>query len=186
LLNTFLLICMGANMQARSQHELSGSFDLVIYGQHLGEHLAVSVKANPKAGSEWQQLGEKENIFIGKDGELMIIQGLSLSRYFGQDIRENYIAIKLIPDAQDKTTGLAALYAVSPLAELDMQTGNQLKMLIENHPVKMKDGSLASYVRPRPYQLKNGKAFIGHIEAPVRHYKPGVREVQWLEVLFGD
>lgn len=44
--------------------------------------------------------------------------------------------------------------------------------------------SVALHVRPRPVQLSADTPFIEHLEAPIRHRKPGVMEVEWLEILF--
>ena len=59
-----------------------------------------------------------------------------------------------------------------------------LARLVATEPAVVRRHSLAVYERPRPARLRPGTPFIDHVEAPVRHRKPGVTEVEWLELLF--
>ncbi|MBS3776606.1 MAG: hypothetical protein KGY70_15525, partial [Bacteroidales bacterium] len=60
----------------------------------------------------------------------------------------------------------------------------QWKEKITGDPAAVKALSLASHVRPRPRSLAPGDCWTVHVEALVRHLRPGVQEVKWLDILF--
>jgi hypothetical protein len=112
-----------------------------------------------------------------------VVPDHSTARYLGQDIRENYIALKITTTQDDPEGTLRAAYAVPTAERYDDATCKRLAALIAKQPGAVRRHSLASHVRPRPAAL-SGASFVEHLEAPIRHRKPGVMEVEWLEILF--
>lgn len=172
--------------QQNSEKENPGTFHLLFYGRNLNtEQVKVQLKTNPRAGEAWTNiLKEGNNVWSSESRELLVIENLSMENYFGQDIRENYIAVRLTSKAEDSQPEISAMYALPPNVDIDKSSHGWFIERLKNQPVKLREQILASHVRPRPHILQNGVPFTEHIEAPVRHFKPGVREVEWLELLF--
>ena len=174
------------NAQKIPGKESNESFNLVIYGRNLSlDEINLQLKTNPGSGEVWTTISkEDKKVWKSQNRRLLVIENLSMKKYFGQDIRENYIAIRLKTKAKKYPPEVSAFYALSPEMEIDRSNAARLIKQIENQPMKVTDRALASHIRPRPYVLQTGGAFTEHIEAPVRLFKPGVREVEWLEILF--
>ena len=154
-------------------------FDLILFGRNLkASKSAVWLKTNPWLSDKWEKL-ENAHSQTTSGYNLLTYQDLSVNRYLGQDIRENYLLIK-IQTAKDGTS-ISAIYVLPHSNNFDVQ---KIFALIKEDPIKLQQHSLANYVRPRPYLLKGSQAFIEHVEAPVRNLKPGVQEVKWLDILF--
>ena len=172
--------------QQNSERETPETFNMLFYGKNLNtEQVKVQLKTNPKAGEDWTNiLKERKNVWMSENRELLVIKNLSMENYFGQDIRENYIAVRLTSKAEDSLPEISAMYALPPNVDINKSSHEWFIDRIKNQPVKLREQMLASHVRPRPHILQNAVPFTEHIEAPVRHFKPGVREVEWLEVLF--
>lgn len=167
------------------------TFDLVIYGKNLTiDHLNVLLRTNPIFGLQWEdplQVSDKKAKVINPDSKnILVICDLSKERYFGQDIRENYIGVKLESNSKDHHLEISAMYAVNTDSECNKEAAEKYLRLIGNTPLKMKENAIASIVRPRSFILKPGKIYTEHIEAPVRHLKPGVKEVEWLDIIYGQ
>ena len=179
-------------MTLSGEEEESGeTFDLVIYGENLTtDHLNVLLRTNPVFGLQWEdplQASDKKVKVLNPDSKnILMICDLSKERYFGQDIRENYIGVKLESAVEDQHPEISAMYAVNADNECNKETADKYLRLIGNTPVKMKENAIASIVRPRPFILKPGKIYTEHIEAPVRDLKPGVKEVEWLDIIYGQ
>ena len=156
------------------------TFDLVLVGDSLTPSAhRVSLKTNPTAGARWTSLGDAR--CTGTE-RLMVLPDLSTERYVGQDLRENYIALKMTTEMEGGL--LRAAYAVPSADRMDADACTRLARLVREQPMTVRRHSLAVYERPRPVRLRPGTPFIDHVEAPVRHRKPGVMEVEWLEILF--
>jgi len=154
-------------------------FDLILFGRNLkASKSAVWLKTNPWLSDKWEKL-ENTHSQTTSRYNLLTYQDLPVNRYLGQDIRENYLLIK-IQTAKDGTS-ISAIYVLPHSNNFDVQ---KIFALIKEDPIKLQQHSLANYVRPRPYLLKGSQAFIEHVEAPVRNLKPGVQEVKWLDILF--
>ncbi len=185
----FTITGAGNPLAVNPEQPAQESFDLIVYGKNLHfAELEVMLKSNPTAGSQWTDVLEimrnKDKVRTAGENKLLIIQGLSAKRYFGQDIRENYIAVRFQSHRENPLPKISAVYAFP--SENKTASGSLKEYInwIENHPQKMESLSLASHVRPRPYLLKAGEVFTEHVEAPVRKFKPGLREVEWLKILF--
>ncbi|MFB6272623.1 MAG: hypothetical protein ABEL51_06985 [Salinibacter sp.] len=159
--------------------------DLVLVGQHLEAPThTIAVKTNPWRSNRWTSVRKR-----GTSGacpsqpRLHVIPGLSAARFLGQDIRENYIALK-ITATEDADGTLRAAYALPSTLPLDRAACERLALLIATDPATVRRHSVASHVRPRPARLSADAPLIEHLEAPIRHRKPGVMEVEWLEILF--
>ena len=162
------------------------TFDLVLVGDHLRpEAHRAALKTNPTAGATWTSLDDAT--CTGTDG-LMVIPNLSVARYLGQDIRENHLALRIT--TRSSTNGdrgvLRAVYAVPSAGSLTQTTCTRIARLVRTAPQNIRRHSLAAYERPRPASLRPGTPVLDHVEAPVRHRKPGVMEVEWLNVLIGE
>lgn len=161
----------------------TGSFDLLIYGRGLHEDaLKVSMKTNPAYGGKWQEPGEAAGE-ESHDGRFLLLGALDKELYMGQDIRENYLAIRLESTTTDRIL-ISAVYVLPPDTCADHEAFKTLAGIIEERPHELKEISLALHVRPKAYVLEPGAMWTGHIEAIVRQYKPGVREVKWLDIIF--
>lgn|GEM_PF-916175 len=160
-------------------------FDLVIYGKGLtAKDLQIELKANPGFGGQWEKAGGEADVYDYKD-RLIAIQSFEVKRYLGQDVRENCIAVRLRFHGAEPPA-VSAIYAVPASREEGVASLKALAKIVENRPGELKRLSLAAHVRPRPYVLESGSSWTEHVEAPVSQYKPGVREVEWLDILFGD
>lgn len=164
------------------------SFNLLIYGRNLSlDEINLQLKTNPRSGETWTTISkEDKKAWKSENQKLLVIENLRMKTYFGQDIRENYVAIRLKTKAKKYPPEVSAFYALPPEMDIDKPNAARLIKQIENQPMKVTDRALASHVRPRPYVLQTGEAYTEHIEAPVRRFKPGVREVEWLEILFRE
>lgn len=161
------------------------SFDLVLVGDHLhAETHRVALKTNPAEGAAWTSLPDAR---CPRTFGLMVLPNLSVARYLGQDVRENHLSIRITarssPDDAQGT--LRAMYAVPSLDSISAAACARLARLVRTAPQKLQRYSLATYERPRPASLRTGTPFLNHIEAPVRHRRPGLAEVEWLNILFG-
>ena len=185
------ILTADARISSEENADLSAqeSFNLIVYGKNLDPaKLDIMLKTNPVAGSQWTEvleiIGNKGKIETDGNNKLLIFRRVSTKRYFGRDIRENYIAVRFYNGQKDHPPEISAIYAIPSDNESASGTPERYINWIEKQPLKMESLSLASHIRPRPIILKSGKAFTEHIEAPVRQFKPGVREVEWLEILF--
>lgn len=175
-------------------------FHLILFGDHLArENLQISLKTNPGYGEEWQKLG-KQRDGASQDGRFLKYNDLSLEKYFGHDIRENYLPLRITWQGDGSESGKAsrgaakspekesikirAVYVVAADGEASGWSWSQWKEKITRDPAAVKSSSMASHVRPSPQRMHPGRAWTIHVEAPVRHLKPGVQEVKWLDILF--
>lgn len=163
------------------------SFDLVLYGANLApQNHHVELKSNPWRGDAWIDVGDGSQPPCPKQSNLRVFPELSAQEYLGQDIRENYVALK-ITAKRAKTEGtLRAVYALPSAHSLDAEACRSLADLITSSPSAVRRHSIALHTRPRPASLSTETPFIEHLEAPIRHRKPGVMEVKWLEILFSS
>ncbi|MFO7851195.1 MAG: hypothetical protein ACQERS_03310 [Bacteroidota bacterium] len=191
---TFLCSSNGSKDQDDIHHKLSyleeqkadtNTFDLIIYGKDFAAgEIKVNLKSNPAFGERWEVAGKGVKP-VYYNNKLIIIKGIARNRYVGQDIRENYISARLT-NTGEKQIMISAVYA---LPSSDYNGANKLSALsetIEERPHEIEKYSLASHVRPHPFIIEGGKTWTEHIEAPVKTFKPGVREVKWLDILFTD
>lgn len=163
--------------------EVPEQFDLAVFGQDLHtSRVQVWLKENPGINNNWVKLDNGKMVPSTDDSFATIIyRGLSTDKFAGQDLRENYVAIKIKTKGR-RTAQIRAAYALP-------DTGQQMDKLheaIQYHPIKIKKHSLGSLVFPRPQRVTNKKTFVEHIEMPVRHLKPGMQEVRWLDVIFSQ
>lgn len=161
------------------------TFDLVLVGNHLrADAHRVALKTNPTAGAAWTPLDDAT--CTGTD-QLMVLPDLSVARYLGQDLRENHLTLRVTPQRSPNAdpAALRAVYALPSVASLDRTACRRLAQQARTAPQTIRRHSLAIYERPRPAVLRPDRPFLGHVEAPVRHRKPGVMEVEWLNILIG-
>ena len=161
------------------------TFDLVLVGDHLRADVhRVALKTNPTTGASWTVLEETR---CPRTNQLLVLSDLSATRYLGQDIRENHLTLRITTPSstEDARGALRAVYAVPSTEPIDTAACAQLARLARTTPQALRRHSLAIYERPRPASLRAGTPFLDHVEASVRHRKPGVVEVEWLNVLFG-
>lgn len=161
------------------------TFDLVLVGDHLrAETHRVALKANPTAGAAWTPL---DDAACTDTDPLMVLPGLSVARYLGQDTRENHLTLRIKTQSSPKADrgALRAVYAVPSTPSSDSAACPQLARLARTAPATIRRHSLAAYERPRPAPLRTERPFLDHVEAPIRHRKPGVMEVEWLNILIG-
>lgn len=182
-----LLLLMGFGPVALAQPQASlSTFDLVLVGDHLNADAhRVSLKTNPSEGEDWTAVGQSDPPFqcTRTDG-LLVVSGLPVEQFVGQDIRENHLSLRIRTDDAAANGALRAVYALPSVDSFDEETCTRLVRLVETEPSTVRRHSLAAYVRPRPVRLEAASPFIDNIELPVRHHKPGVLEVEWLEILY--
>lgn len=161
------------------------TFDLVLVGDHLrAEAHRVALKTNPAAGATWTPLGDAQCTHTDR---LLVLSDLAVERYLGQDIRENHLTLRITTHSGGPPRGaLRAVYAVPSAESLDETACTRLARLVRTTPENIRRHSLALYERPRPVPLRSDRPFLDHVQAPVRHRKPGVMEVEWLIILIGD
>lgn len=181
LLGAGLALALSPTVQAQPVPPVD-TFDLVLVGDSLSASAhRVFLKPNPTVGASWTTLDEAR---CEETERLLILPAQPTDRYLGQDIRENYLALKVTAETKGGT--LRAAYAVPSTNDLNAATCARLARLAETKPMIVRRHSLAAYERPRPARLRPGTPFIDHIEAPIQHRKPGVMEVEWLQILFGQ
>lgn len=168
---------------AQPPAESPSKFDLIIFGKNLDSRTEVFLKENPGTTNNWQKLDSGRLISDEKKGvSTLLFSNLSTKKFAGQDIRENYIAIKITP-VEDRNQLIRALYAL-PHVDHSQETLQKIGDAIQSDPQQIKTFSLANLVFPRSQSISGDNEFIEHIEMPVRHLKPGVQEVEWLDVIF--
>jgi len=163
-------------------------FDLVLFGADLdpASH-RVALKTNPWRSGAWTTVAPSDRpVRCTAQPSLRVVPNLPGARYLGQDIRENYIALRVTTTHGAAPGTLRAAYAMPSADTLDTAACERLATLIVEDPAMVRRHSIATYVRPRPARLSAEAPFIEHLEAPVRHRKPGVMEVEWLEILFAQ
>lgn len=174
-----LLLALGPTVEAQPAPSID-SFDLVLMGDALRPSVhTVKLKSNPTAGESWTAL---ENVQCADTERVLVFKNQSVQRYLGQDIRENYLALNVT--AETSGGALRSAYAVPSTRNFDSNDCQEIVDLVEKRPMVVRRHSLAVYERPRSASLRPDTPFIDHIEAPVRHRRPGVMEVEWLEILF--
>lgn len=174
-----LLIGLGSAASAQPNRP-ADSFDLILVGDSLRPAVhQLELKTNPVAGDTWTTI---DGVECTGTEDLMVMPHQSVDRFLGQDVRENYVALRITSE----TAGglLRAAYAVPSIEQIDENVCAQLAHVLETEPIRFRRHSLAVYERPRPVRLRPDTPFVDHVEAPVRHRKPGVMEVEWLEILF--
>lgn len=180
LLGAVLALVLGPTVHAQPVSSVD-TFDLVLVGDSLSVSAhRVALKSNPTKGATWTTLKEAR---CEETERLLVLPAQPTDRYLGQDIRENYLALRVTAETDGST--LRAAYAVPSTNDLDAAACAQLARLAETQPMTVRRHSLAAYERPRPAQLRPGAPFVDHVEAPIRHRKPGVMEIEWLQILFG-
>lgn len=174
-----LVLALGPPASAQPASSAS-TFDLILVGDSLAPSVHhVELRTNPADGGTWTPI---EGARCPGTKRLMVLPNQPVQRLLGQDVRENYLALKI----RSETSGgsLRAVYAVPSAGKVDAEDCGKIARLIRTQPRVVRRSSLANYERPRPTRLQAGTPFIDHAESPVRHRKPGVTEVEWLEILF--
>jgi len=176
-----LLLGLGLSMGLPTAAQPSvDRFDLVLAGDRLppAAH-AVALKTNPTQGASWTTV---DAVACEETAHIQVVPSQSAAQFLGQDLRENYLALRL--GATDASDGvLRAAYALPAADRWSDARCARLSRLVRTAPQTVRRHSLAAYERPRPVRLRSDAPVITHIEAPVRHRKPGVMEVEWLNVL---
>lgn len=185
LVGLALLWCFSLDPASAQPTPSVDSFDLVLYGTNLEASHQVSLKTNPWRGDTWTPIGENDRSpACTGEPRLWVVRDLSAAEYLGQDIRENYIALRITTEQAGTESELRAAYALPAADTLTASACEQLTDLITSSPSVLRRHSVALHTRPQPAFLSAEDPFIEHLEAPIRHRKPGVMEVEWLEILF--
>lgn len=170
-----------------------GSFDLVLFGTGLEiQSLDLYLKVNPwlDEGGTWQSIttepGGRALQADRRGYRARILTGLPCGRFIGQDIRENYLELRVENGSNEKPIKLNAIYAFHHTGSSPEEMGKTVLEQVRSRPIDLERHSLARFIAPRPIVIRPGTAFVEKIELPVRGNKPGVREVEWLEILFGS
>ncbi|MFO7893169.1 MAG: AGE family epimerase/isomerase [Longimicrobiales bacterium] len=183
--------------------EVTPRFDLVVYGRDLDPTgMTVRVRENPSAGDAWVPLVEPATR-RGDDGWAAVVYpGLSALRFLGQDIREGHVAVRVqgLAGAASGSAGdpaggeNAAGPAITGFYVLPRggdggptdprERADAVHGWLATDPGRVESASAAAVVYPRPRTVTPGGAWVEHVEAPVRHRRPGELEVEWLEILF--
>lgn len=185
VLSVFPFLLITALGMAQSTSHQSSQFNLVIFGDNLETNsIEIRLKVNPGTEQHWQKVEEKANRYSDSEYTTLTYKGLSSEKYAGQDIRENYIAVKIrvLNKNETKVRGLYAL----PHLECSQNNLEKIHEAIKSSPEQIHKHTIAKVVYPRPQSLSADKDFTEHIEMPVRHLKPGVQEVRWLDIIFSD
>lgn len=192
LLLLFLLAAGTAGLRAQpacaGEQAEERYFDLVLFGSGMErDDPSLSLKTNPWSDppGQWepQDSGEVGRYRDRQGGVTLALTRLPCSRYLGQDIRENYLALRL---ASGGESALTAAYALPHTGTEGAVLAKTVAGVIQSRPLRLELLSLAAFVSPRPRRLAPGDTLIEHLELPVRGYPPGVREAEWLEILFGN
>lgn len=170
--------------QAFAQTSDNNRFDLVIFGRNLVQaESEIWLKNNPWQGDTWVRLEEEFAVSVSEDPDseysMITVSGIPANRYIGGDLRERYLAVRI--RTHERGAVLHAVYAVPHIRHPGVES---LFFQIRNQPMDVQALSLANHVWPRPHILEPGTVTTEHAEAPVRHLKPGIQEVKWLDVLF--
>jgi hypothetical protein len=179
---SLLLISSAAAQNTASETK---QFNLVVFGNNLdAESTQVWLKENPGIDNNWIKLESGQKISGSENTYSSIIYpGLSTEKFAGQDIRENYIAIKIrATDAQPQK--IRAIYALPKNDGRPEEVKSKIHTAIKSHPNEIRKYSLASLLLPNPITIVNQEEVIEHVEMPVRHLKPGLQEVKWLDIIF--
>lgn len=181
----FLLLIIVSTANAQNSGGQPSNFDLVIFGSNIDSNTEVMLKENPGTKNSWQKL-ESSRLISDEQNEFtsLFFSNLSTEKFAGQDIRENYIAIKISP-ATGTEQNIQALYAL-PHVDHSQNTLQKIHTAIQSHPEQIRKYSLGKLILPRAQSISGDSKFTEHIEMPVQHLKPGIQEVKWLNVIFSE
>lgn len=170
---------------AQTPAELPAKFDLVIFGNNLDFTTEVFLNENPGIEAKWHKL-DSAHVISDEEDEFtsLLFSSLSTKKFAGQDIRENYIAVK-ISSVVDSIQHIQALYAF-PHINYSSNKLQAIHTAIHTEPKRMRKFSLGTLIFPRPQLISGQNGFTEHVEMPVRHLKPGVQEVKWLDIIFRE
>ncbi len=184
-----ILLTTGVSIHTSGAQPQSAHFDLLIYGSGL-ENVSVAIMENPGTDDSWVEVSEESSYEIKynqhDEARLMVLRNLPVKQFVGQDIRENYIAMRMEASKSERSSQVAFRGAWALHSNDNLEDEELVEWLgeIQNDPVKIKKRSFASVVYPRKRDVPETQPLIEHIELPVRHLKAGVQEVRWLEILF--
>lgn len=180
---SFLIIVFTANAQNSAGQP--SQFDLVIFGSNIDSNTEVMLKENPGTENSWQKL-DSGTLITDEESEFssFFFNNLSVEKFAGQDIRENYIAIKINPSAGSEQH-IRGLYAL-PHVDHSPNTQQKIHATIRSYPEQIRKYSLGKLIFPRAQSVSGDNIFTEHIEMPVRHLKPGIQEVKWLDIIFSE
>jgi hypothetical protein len=93
-------------------------FDLILVGSDLDPTThRVALKTNPKQGGAWPPVAPSARaVRCTAQPGLRVIPNLLGARFLGQDIRENYIALRITTTRAAATGTLRAAYAASSVS----------------------------------------------------------------------
>jgi hypothetical protein len=194
--------CEQAETPARAQEALRPAanstarpdtvrFDLIVYGRGLADaDLSVALKTNPDRGARWTPLGAPQATAASANatGSVAVWARRSAGRFLGQDLRARRLLLRIRPPdgvSARSAPAVRAVYAVPSLPDRSPDAAYATRLLrqIVTDPLAVRRLSYASLVRPRPLALAD-TTLTTPVEAPVRHLKPGVLEVRWLDLLY--
>lgn len=172
--------------------EIEGEFALLIYGQNLrGTDVEIELMKNPGLDNHWIAVNQRQidqySSKVTERMQLLVITGLSSEEFVGQDIRENYISLRIKNVSQDKADSVLfrGAWAVNKSSEIVRKDKvSQWSNWIRHEPEKLRHRSFAQTVYPKNRPIPSNTSLIEHIELPVRHLKAGLQEIEWLEMLF--
>ncbi|WP_445664801.1 hypothetical protein [Fodinibius sp. AD559] len=170
---------------AQNPIEEPSKFDLVIFGNNLDSNTEVLLRENPGTENSWNKL-DSGHLISDEQNEFtsLIFSSLSTEKFAGQDIRENYIAIKINPSSSS-SLNIRALY-VLPHAKYTSDHLQNLHTAIQSDPEQIRKYSMGKLIFPRAQSISGDKKITEHIEMSVRHLKPGIQEVKWLDIIFSE
>lgn len=191
-LSVFLFFCFffaASVMSAQQSEDSPDYFDLVIFGKNLNaENTRVWLRENPGVNNSWHELSAfSMGDASGEQFSTLVVSAIPVQKFVGQDVRENYIAVKVKVPSLQGTTEIRAVYAFPHTGRSSAELAAKIHQLILNGASPLPAYSIAYFVRPRPFLLSgSNSSFIEHIEAPVKHLKPGIQEAKWLNILMKD
>lgn len=192
LVGVFIIYAMVGIYSGKAQVGSPEKFDLVFYGKGLeNESVIVELRKNPGLDDQWTKINRREQFEISQysvdDVSLLVIRGLPWKRFVGQDIRENYIGMRLsIHEELQSRVYYRGAWALHHRDSLTPDTLETWIKYIHRRPLLMKQNAFATLVYPRYKQILPNKPILDHIELPVRPLKAGIQEVKWLEIIFSD
>ncbi len=162
-------------------------FDLVVHGQRLGEEgIRVLLRENPLAGDAWVDVATLADCTAAGAGPTatLFCPGLESARFLGRDIRERYLALRVVARRDGASLRAAYVLPAALTGRPSAVRAAELDARIRSAPEGVAEAAVAVVVYPRPRPVPAAGALTEHVELPVRHRAPGVVEVEWLEILF--
>ncbi|GEM_PF-826069 len=151
-------------------------FDLYLYG-HDFDHTEHGLYLKSKTDDQWEFIGyfnpqqdrdaylesaRSKYIYSYNDKwHALVFHGLDRKRFIDTVDNEVRLTFKITTPEGSDTSRITGVYAMPYRKTRHYKTEGEITRLIESHPRWMEINSIATHVRPKAAELKDGRVFTG-------------------------